>query len=194
MRSRAVTFLAILAVLILIAVQLYRRHSGSPRDAAHSVLPVAAPGAAPVEGPYFSDGDRVAEHIIAAINQTQKSVHAAIYDFTEPEIAAAIEAGHRRGLDIRIVADEGQARERHSKIPQLEADGISVRLSGGYRGNRSLMHDKFAVFDGRVVVTGSFNWTISADRYNYENAIFVSDGAVAQRYEREFQHIWDAAR
>ena len=194
MRGRTATSLGIFVVLILIALQVYRQHSNSPRYTGRSALPVASPGAAPVEGPYFSDGDRVAERIIAAISHTQKFLHAAIYDFTEPNIAAAIEAGHRRGIEIRIVADEGQARERHSEIQELEADGIPVRLSHGYRGNRSIMHDKFAVFDGKLVVTGSFNWTTSADRYNYENAIFISDSAVAQRYEREFQRIWDGAR
>jgi phosphatidylserine/phosphatidylglycerophosphate/cardiolipin synthase-like enzyme len=194
MRRRTATPLAIFVVLILIALQVYRQHNRSLRDTGRPILPVASPGAVPVEGPYFSDGDRVAERIIAAINHTQKSLHVAIYHFTEPDIAAAIEAGHRRGIEIRIVADEGQARERHSEIQELEGDGIPVRLSHGYRGDRSIMHDKFAVFDGKLVVTGSFNWTISADRYNYENAIFISDPAVAQRYEREFQRIWEGAR
>jgi phosphatidylserine/phosphatidylglycerophosphate/cardiolipin synthase-like enzyme len=194
MRGRTAASLTIFVVLIPIALQVYRRRSNSPHSTGRSALPVANPGAAPVEGPYFSDGDRVAEHIIAAINHTQKSLHVAIYHFTEPDIAAAIEAGHRRGIEIRVVADEGQAREGHSRIPELEAAGIPVRLSHGYRGDRSIMHDKFAVFDGKLVVTGSFNWTTSADRYNYENAIFISDSGVAQRYEREFQRIWDGAR
>ena len=68
-----------------------------------------------------------------------------------------------------------------------------MRLSQGYRGNRSIMHNKFAVFDGKMVETGSFNWTTSADRYNFENALFISDPAVAARYESEFERIWEQA-
>jgi phosphatidylserine/phosphatidylglycerophosphate/cardiolipin synthase-like enzyme len=194
MRNRTVILVSIFAVLTLIAIQLSRQHSESQRHAADPVATAPGRAVSPVEGPYFSERDRVAEHIVSAIGHAQKSIHAAIYDFTEPDIARAVEAAHHRGLDIRLVVDEGQAGERRSKVHELESEGISVRLSGGYRGNRSLMHDKFAVFDGRLVVKGSFNWTTSANRYNYENAIFISDSAVAQRYEREFERIWDAGR
>ncbi|PYU90320.1 MAG: phosphatidylserine/phosphatidylglycerophosphate/cardiolipin synthase, partial [Acidobacteria bacterium] len=41
---------------------------------------------------------------------------------------------------------------------------------------------------------GSFNWTISADRYNFENALFLSEPAVAARYESEFERIWEQAK
>jgi phosphatidylserine/phosphatidylglycerophosphate/cardiolipin synthase-like enzyme len=55
------------------------------------------------------------------------------------------------------------------------------------------MRNKFAVFDGKLVLTGSFSWTTSADNYNFENAIFVSDLAVVARFEEESQRIWSEA-
>jgi phosphatidylserine/phosphatidylglycerophosphate/cardiolipin synthase-like enzyme len=192
-RSTASYSSALIVFLALAAAQLYLRHRGSLPSLGRTIVPVSVPGAAPVEGPYFSDGDRVAERIVAAINHTQKSLHVAIYDLTEADITAAIDAAHRRGVDVRIVADEGQAREPHSQVRYLQSQGIAVRLSRGYRGNRSIMHDKFAVFDARLVETGSFNWTTSADRYNYENALFIAEPGVAARYEREFERIWDQA-
>jgi len=158
-----------------------------------SVAPVATPGAARVEGPYFSDGGRIAERIIAAINHAQKSIHLSMYDLTHADIAATLEAARRRGVEIRIVADERQSHESHSEIPYLASRGIPVRLSQGYKGARSIMHNKFAVFDGRLVETGSFNWTTSADQYNFENAIFIADPAVAASYEGEFERIWKQA-
>lgn len=56
------------------------------------------------------------------------------------------------------------------------------------------MHNKFAVFDGKLAVTGSFNWTTSADDYNFENALFLSDPAIVARIEEEFERIWSQAR
>jgi phosphatidylserine/phosphatidylglycerophosphate/cardiolipin synthase-like enzyme len=94
---------------------------------------------------------------------------------------------------IRIVADQHQAGGKHSKIPFLIERGIPVRLSRGYRGERSLMHDKFAVFDGRLAVTGSFNWTTSADTSNVENAVFISDPATVARYAEAFERLWSRA-
>jgi len=170
-----------------------KRWLPSPRNPERSVAPVPVPGSAPVEGPYFSDGDRVADRIIAAINHSQKSLHVAIYDLTQPHIAAALAEAHRRGVEVLLVADGRQAREPHSEIPYLRSQGVPVRLSGGYRGNRSIMHNKFAIFDGKVAETGSFNWTTSAEGYNYENALFVTDPAIAARFEKEFAHIWAQA-
>lgn len=146
-----------------------------------------------LDGPYFSDTDRVAERIVVEIDRTRFSLDAALYDLTQGDIAAAIDAARRRGVRVRLVADEHQADESLSQVRYLAGHGIEVRRSRGYRGGRSLMHDKFAVFDSKVVETGSFNWTTSADQYNFENAIFIRNPEVARRYEKEFERIWEQA-
>ena len=135
--------------------------------------------------------DHCAERIIAAINDTRDSLDVAIFALTHPAITAALEDAPRRGVRIRIVADQLQAKGRYSKIPHLTSRGVAVQLRGGYKGGRSSMHNKFAVFDGRLVVTGSFNWTTSADSRNRENAVFFSDPAAAvARYAEEFERLW----
>ena len=193
MKRVTLSLVAIVLFVLVVVARFSPRLSRWLGTSARSVAPVATPGAARVEGPYFSDGDRIAERVIAAINHSQKSIHLSMYDLTQPDIAASLEAAHRRGVEIRIVADEHQSHEPHSEIPYLASRGIPVRLSRGYKGNRSIMHNKFAVFDGKMVETGSFNWTTSADRYNFENALFISDPAVAARYESEFERIWEQA-
>jgi phosphatidylserine/phosphatidylglycerophosphate/cardiolipin synthase-like enzyme len=182
------------AVLALRFYPQLKRWLPSASNLERSVVPATAPGSAPVEGPYFSDGGRVAERIVAAINQTHKSLHIAIYDVTQSDITAALADAHRRGVEVLIVADEGQAAEAHSEIAYLRSQGIPIRLSHGYKGNRSIMHNKFAVFDGKLAETGSFNWTTSAENYNFENALFVADPAVVARFEDEFQRIWRQAQ
>ncbi len=166
-----------------------------PDSSTHSVAStVTLPSSLSIQGPYFSDQDRIGDQIIAAINHTRRSLDIAVYSITQPEITATIEAAYRRGVRIRIVSDMGQSLDRHSEIAYLRSSGIPVRLCGGFRGRRSLMHNKFAIFDGTRVETGSFNWTTSATSYNFENAIFIDDPEIAARYEREFNHIWELAR
>jgi phosphatidylserine/phosphatidylglycerophosphate/cardiolipin synthase-like enzyme len=197
MRRFASYLMFVLVLGAVLSVRFYphlKRWLPSARNPERSAAPVAAPGSAPVEGPYFSDGGRVAERIVAAINRTRKSLHIAVYDLTQPDIAAALADAHRRGVEVLIVADQGQAFERHSEIAYLRSQGISIRLSHGYRGNRSIMHNKFAIFDGQLAETGSFNWTTSAEDYNFENALFIADPSVAARFEDEFQRIWKQAQ
>jgi len=194
MRHRAVSSAGLLLLVLAAASYLYRDRARWLPTVKRSLVPVATPGAASIQGPYFSDGDRISERIIAAINHTQNSLDLAIFDLTQPDITAALAAAHRRGVKIRIVADERQAHEPHSEIPYLTSQGLAVRLSRGYKGNRSLMHNKFAVFDGRVAETGSFNWTTSAESYNFENAVFIADPVSVARFQAAFERIWARAQ
>jgi cardiolipin hydrolase len=185
--------LVIAALIAAFAYWLYSPAGGLKPVPNNSVPPAVVSGSLRIEGPYFSDRDRVADRLIAAINHTQKTLDVAVYSITQPDIVAAIEAAHQRGVKVRVVSDEEQAQESHSEVAYLRSQGISVRLSKGFKGRRSLMHNKFAVFDAKRVETGSFNWTTSANSYNYENAIFISDPEVAGRFENEFQHLWAQA-
>ncbi len=52
------------------------------------------------------------------------------------------------------------------------------------------MHNKFMIVDGQLLVTGSYNWSASAESYNYENALFVTAAATIQKYQAEFERLW----
>jgi len=56
------------------------------------------------------------------------------------------------------------------------------------------MHHKFAIFDRRLVATGSYNWTQSAERANYENLVLLDDPDLVARFVREFQRLWREAK
>jgi len=195
-RRSALSWGAVLVLAVLAVLHYYpdlKRQVSPSGPRGRVAAPVAVPGSAPLEGPYFSDSDRVADRIIAAINHTKSSLDLAIFDLTHPAITAALEDAQRRGVRIRIVADQRQAEGTHSEIPFLTQRGIPVRRSRGYQGDRSLMHNKFAVFDSRLAVTGSFNWTTSADSYNFENAVFISDPAAVARFAEAFERLWAQA-
>jgi phosphatidylserine/phosphatidylglycerophosphate/cardiolipin synthase-like enzyme len=56
--------------------------------------------------------------------------------------------------------------------------------------NDAYMHNKFMVIDGKVVLTGSYNYSKQADTQNDENLIVIEDGKVARAYEDEFNEMW----
>lgn len=49
------------------------------------------------------------------------------------------------------------------------------------------LHHKYAVIDGQVVITGSHNWSATANHDNDENTLFIHNARIANQYEQEFQ-------
>jgi hypothetical protein len=53
------------------------------------------------------------------------------------------------------------------------------------------MNNAFAIFDDKLLVTGSYTWTEYADKFNYENAIFIDEPDVVEKYNKEFESLYD---
>jgi phosphatidylserine/phosphatidylglycerophosphate/cardiolipin synthase-like enzyme len=53
-----------------------------------------------------------------------------------------------------------------------------------------LMHHKFAVIDGDAVATGSYNWTRSAGKCNFEDLLVIREAAVVGAYQKRFEQLW----
>jgi phosphatidylserine/phosphatidylglycerophosphate/cardiolipin synthase-like enzyme len=54
------------------------------------------------------------------------------------------------------------------------------------------MHHKYAVFDQKTTLTGSYNWTRSADKHNDENFVITSDPTINRAYSGHFDRLWNA--
>jgi phosphatidylserine/phosphatidylglycerophosphate/cardiolipin synthase-like enzyme len=56
------------------------------------------------------------------------------------------------------------------------------------------MHDKVFIVDKSVVVTGSYNFSASAENNNDENVIIIHDPAIAAAYYSEWERVWAIAQ
>jgi len=54
------------------------------------------------------------------------------------------------------------------------------------------MHNKFAIIDSAVVLTGSYNWTVSASNNNQENILIIESKGVVNSYQNEFIKLWNS--
>lgn len=122
----------------------------------------------------FSPWDDVEGMIVSALNAARRQVLVQAYSFTSRPIAAALIAARRRGVDVRITADREQAfNGDSSRIADLAAAGIPVLLEVRYAS----AHNKVMVIDPSLadsaVITGSYNWTWSAQNRNAENILVV---------------------
>jgi hypothetical protein len=137
----------------------------------------------------FSPSGNCASVLIKWINHASKSVHVLIYSFTLDNVRDALVQAKKRGVDVKIVFDEEQARGQGSEYSNLKAAGVDVCIDTG----SGLMHDKVAIIDGHIIITGSFNWSQAGNQENNENLIVVDSSSWAAAYEQQFQLIYNAA-
>ncbi len=147
----------------------------------------------------FSPKGKCSSHILRELRGAKQEILIAIYAFTSREIAWALVEAKQRGIKVQVLLDKKFDREsKYSKGTFLKKQGLNVRRTSGLSrgGNkRGLMHQKFAVVDGRIVLTGSYNWTASAERYNHENLLLFQDaGPLADEYRQQFLRLWKKSR
>jgi phosphatidylserine/phosphatidylglycerophosphate/cardiolipin synthase-like enzyme len=130
--------------------------------------------------------------LIDKINAAQVSIHIVSFEFNLTPVAEALIAAHQRGVDVRWVTDDENGLEADSEpeagqFALLTGAGIQVRSDD----RSALMHDKFWIFDGETVWTGSTNITVNGIFEQNNNVIVIHSPEVAAMYEREFQEMWD---
>ncbi len=135
---------------------------------------------------FFCPADACEQRVAAAIESAEHSVDVAIYSFTSREIYGALMRAHDKGARVRVVADALQASSGSSIVDGLEGEGVEVRLFP----KGVTMHNKFAVIDNSLVITGSYNWTKNASYYNRENLVMLFGKGLAGRYGQEFFRLW----
>ncbi|MEK7384120.1 MAG: phospholipase D-like domain-containing protein, partial [Elusimicrobiota bacterium] len=117
------------------------------------------------------------------------------------KIADALERALKRGLKVRVVGDKSQSQSDHVQLflGWLQRRGAQVRILGGPNGEESnyplaeKMHNKYFIFDGRLVETGSANATKNAGVNNFENANFIDDKTDVAAFAKTYQHMFDIA-
>lgn len=140
-------------------------------------LPVAQAAELPASGTVevlFTPWDDAEGALIRAIESTKESLYVQAFLFTSRSLARALIAAHRRGVRVRVLADRAMAvNGENSQIPLLAAAGIEVRLETRY----AAAHNKIMLIDAEgnrpVVVTGSYNFTFSAQARNAENLLIL---------------------
>lgn len=141
-------------------------------------------GATPV-GLYFTPSGAPQKIVREAIRQAKESIQIAMFYFTDDLLIAELAAAQGRGVALDAVWDfRGWERFEDSEIDEMLHLGVGVvdALPG-------LVHHKFAVIDGKTVITGSTNWSDSGFFENDENLLVLESPALAAQFVEHFQRL-----
>jgi phosphatidylserine/phosphatidylglycerophosphate/cardiolipin synthase-like enzyme len=140
---------------------------------------------------YFSPDDGTSAHLVNLIKGANKSISFLAYSFTSDDIALAMLDQAQRGVSVSGVFEASQVRSNSGdEYEHLHSAGLDVRLDG----NPYNMHHKLIILDGQIVITGSYNFTASAETRNDENTLVIHDPGIAAAYAAEFQKVFSEAQ
>ncbi len=127
----------------------------------------------------------------AQLETATRSIDVAMYSFTDCELAEELAALAHRGVRVRVYRD----REQFSQEMQsggmtttsiLLAAGIEVRVKGA----RDLMHLKSYAVDGRLLRSGSANWSPTGLKRQDNDVLYESSPEAVEPFGRKFEEMW----
>lgn len=127
--------------------------------------------------------------IISNIRNSKSEIKIAVAWFTQKQLYDAVLDALERGVKVSLIMMKDFI---NCGIYGLPLQGF-VEKGGNlhFVSNRGwTMHNKFCLFDNSMVVSGSYNWTYSAETRNAENVIATDDETVCSNFDDYFNRLW----
>ncbi|GFE68880.1 phospholipase D-like domain-containing protein [Chroococcus sp. FPU101] len=143
------------------------------------------------------------------LDTATQSVDLALFVFSEQNLANALKKRHQQNVTIRALIDSNFAFINYSEA--LDMLGVAIRNKCQYEKNNNpwknpittvgipqlplgdKLHHKFAVIDNQTVITGSHNWSASANYQNDETLLIIQNPIIAAHFKREFERLYKNA-
>lgn len=149
-------------------------------------LDTQAEAGASIAEAYFSPSDECWQRIVELLDGAKQRIDICVFTITDDRLSDAVLAAHRRGVALRVVTDDDKAGDEGSDIHRLIKCGVPLRTDR----TPYHMHHKFAIFDERLLLNGSYNWTRGAATYNEENFSITDERRLIRAYSKEFERLW----
>jgi phosphatidylserine/phosphatidylglycerophosphate/cardiolipin synthase-like enzyme len=127
---------------------------------------------------YFSPEDRVQNEIIAEIAEAQHRIDFMMFSFTSEPISEAMLMRILDGVRVRGIMEKSQAANQSSRDEFLALRGAEIFIDE----NDATFHHKTLILDETTVITGSYNFSASAENENDENVLIIESPELAKQY------------
>lgn len=139
---------------------------------------------------YFSPSDNTTTQIAREIEEAKDMVSFALLTFTNNTLGSAVLDAHRRSLDVRGIIDN--ISDTGSEYDYLQANGVEVSqdFTSKQTHHKYCILDAFPGADDPIIITGSHNWSASAETRNDENTLIIHDAIASNVFLQEFEARW----
>src|ERR1035437_1001154 len=122
--------------------------------------------------------------LLSNIIKTKNNIKIAVAWFTNPKLFASLITLFNEGKSVEIILSDDISNfiNKNINFQELIDKGIEIRISRFPK----LMHNKFCIIDERLLITGSYNWTKSAELNNHENIIISNELLLVTQFNNQF--------
>ncbi len=139
----------------------------------------------------FSPQQRCEKQIINHIRNAKHKIFIHSYSLTSQKIISELIKANNRKVKVKLLVDSSQIDAPYSKIKQLISyDKIDTRIDQ----TEGLAHNKIMIIDDNLLITGSYNWTNSANYKNAENILFIMDQSVVKEYINNWNYRYQYSK
>src|SRR3990170_22192 len=134
---------------------------------------------------YFTHAE-IKGQILRAIEECKESIDIAVLDITSKDILNALIKAPERGVRIRMVVDRKRALRKGLLSNQYKNKEFAIKVLV----QKGIMHNNFAIFDCKLLTTGSYYWNEHMGKFSRDNVIFTDETKLLVKYQREFDRLF----
>lgn len=132
---------------------------------------------------HFKD---IRNKIIEQISSSKDEILICVAWFTSKEILGRLLDKAESGCNIKIIISDHFENKRLN-LKQLQNKNCTINILT--TNSSRFLHDKFAVFDRKKIIFGSYNWTNSAEFFNHESIIISDEETLVKQFIGRFNFL-----
>jgi phosphatidylserine/phosphatidylglycerophosphate/cardiolipin synthase-like enzyme len=140
---------------------------------------------------HFSPQGGCTDAVVRELQAARHEILVLAYGFTSMPLAQALVDAKMRGVHVDIVLDHSNEKDAHSDLHFLLQQGVVPVIDA----HHAIAHNKVMIIDGRILITGSFNFTHHAETSNAENLLILKGHPdLVREYLKDFRTHKEHAR
>ncbi len=138
----------------------------------------------------FTPNKQCQTQLIEQIHKAKESIYVQAYSFTDREVTDALVKAAQRGVSVKVLLDKSNRNDHRSAKDMIMSNNIPLLFDYP----PGIAHNKVMVIDQSTVITGSYNFSVSAYKRNTENLLVLNNKPLAKQYIQNWLKRWDISK
>lgn len=114
-------------------------------------------------------GNEAKDKIVELISSSKENIKISMYNFSYKKFAKELVDASKKGLKVEVILDKEKIKEDDDIYKYFKNNGVNVIIP------KKKLHTKIALFDNKILLIGSLNWTKESFEENYEILLILDD-------------------